>query len=233
MLYDKGYDSSEEEELATVTARNRISTKDLFDILNRKYECIRESLICDMIRRHVGEGMWMSMNVHEKKQRVRNITAVEQHLRKNGFLDEIANLDGAQQRSPYNLVNLIGEPISTVEIYLSEELQKRNKLKETGYSAEEIDRKLLEEAQKNFDNAPCSYSQILNELAARWKAEKDFLWSDLRSVEPQLLKSSSDRLKQYLKLVRQFCRTRFDLRFNSAALAVGLAERYQTHSSKK
>ncbi|EDV29717.1 uncharacterized protein TRIADDRAFT_52404 [Trichoplax adhaerens] len=222
MLYDKGYSSSEEDELVTVTARNRISTKDLFDILNRKYECIRESTICDMIRRHVGEGMWMSLNVPDKKRRVKNLGKLEQQLRKSGFLDEIINLDGAQQRSPHDLISLIGEPIFAVEIHLSEELQKRNKLRESGLSTEEIDRQLLIKAVKKYDNTSCSYSQILNDLAARQNAETDFLWSDLRSVEPQFLKTANDRLKQYLKFVRQLCRARLDLRFHSVSLSVGL-----------
>ena len=73
-----------------------------------RYEILRDKLLLEMLKHHIGEGMWTVLSEHEQSERFMQVKMRVQRLRKDAKLDDAVALPGANLACSASLLSLMG-----------------------------------------------------------------------------------------------------------------------------
>ena len=73
-----------------------------------RYDILRDKLLLEMLKHHIGEGMWTVLSEDEQQERFMQLKMHIQRLRKDGKLDGAHSLPGAGLMYSSNLQALMG-----------------------------------------------------------------------------------------------------------------------------
>ena len=117
-----------------------ITNTNIFEILNVswcrllfcRYEILRDKLLLEMLRHHIGEGMWTVLSEDEQHERLMQLKMRVQRLRKDSKLDGANSLPGAGLTFFFNLSALMGLSRIGDEIQQQKEAEKIKELEKEG-----------------------------------------------------------------------------------------------------
>ena len=93
---------------------------------------MRDKLLLEMLRHHVGEGMWTVLSEDEQHERLMQLKMRVQRLRKDSKLDGANSLPGAGLTFFFNLSALMGLSRIGDEIQQQKEAEKIKELEKEG-----------------------------------------------------------------------------------------------------
>ena len=97
-----------------------------------RYELLREKLLLEMLKYHVGEGMWTVLSEHEQHERLMQLKLGVQRLWKEGKLDGTDSLPGAGKLYAATLLALMGYSRTGEKLKEAEESEKIKQLEKEG-----------------------------------------------------------------------------------------------------
>eukprot|EP00794_Sanderia_malayensis_P006079 gene6079-6782_t len=200
----------------------RVNATDLLNALKDKYDLIRDHLLLEMLKLHIGEGMMAAWSKKEQNERLFQVKIKEENLRKDGRSEEMVNLlPGTKNKCKYTLLWLMGESMSELR---EKDLRIKDKMKESGMEREDV----LEEFDKKvaFDEQQSiTTDELLLLLNHRLISEKEIVSNRLQGVDDYATMSVSEREQLFCLLYMMQLRALNEQSFESASLAVGLTER--------
>lgn len=99
-----------------------------------RYQHLRETLLKEMLKNHVGEGMWTALSTKEQNERTTQLAVKVKKLRKEGKLDanSASTLPGSGTILPVNMMALMGNSRFGALRLHKEEEKLRGLMKEKG-----------------------------------------------------------------------------------------------------
>ena len=97
-----------------------------------RYEVLRDKLLLEMLKHHIGEGMWTVLSEDEQQERFMQLKMRIQRLRKDGKLDGANGLPGAGLTYSFNLLALMGFSRMGEEIQRLEESERIKQMEDEG-----------------------------------------------------------------------------------------------------
>ena len=97
-----------------------------------RYEILRDKLLLEMLRHHIGEGMWTVLSEDEQQERIMQLKMRVQRLRKDGKLDGTNSLPGAGLTYTSNLLALMGFSRIGEEVQHLNESEKIKQMEQEG-----------------------------------------------------------------------------------------------------
>lgn len=90
-----------------------------------RYNVLRGKLLLEMLRNHIGSGMWQTLTETEKQEELFQLKLKEEKIRKENQLEQMAmGLPGAGLALDYNLFSIMGESLSQLEKRITEQQRK-------------------------------------------------------------------------------------------------------------
>ncbi|PFX16028.1 hypothetical protein AWC38_SpisGene19720 [Stylophora pistillata] len=217
------HEDEEWDEKGAKKARHKVTATDLIQALRTKYEILRDKLLLEMLRHHIGEGMWTVLSEDEQYERLMQVKMRVQRLRKDSKLDGANSLPGAGLTFFSNLLALMGLSRMGDEIQQREEAEKIKEMEKEGKSNKEIEEELLKSREKALQGHAKS-EQLLLDLEKRYQQDKDAITAKLKGAGTNTM-TAEQKLTEYGLIIREQLRAREEGKFESASLAVGIAER--------
>ncbi|RMX39987.1 hypothetical protein pdam_00022972 [Pocillopora damicornis] len=244
------HEDEEWDEKAAKKARQKVTATDLIQALRTKYEILRDKLLLEMLRHHIGEGMWTVLSEDEQHERLMQLKMRVQRLRKDSKLDGANSLPGAGLTFFFNLSALMGFSRIGDEIQQQKEAEKIKELEKEGNDKEnmcnnqesielatdidpsrinirksnkEIEEEMLRSREKALQGHAKS-EQLLIDLEKRYRQDKDAITAKLKGAGTNTM-TAEQKLTEYGLILREQLRAREEGKFESAGLAVGIAER--------
>lgn len=204
--------------------KEKVTATELLNALKEKYEVLREKLLQQMLRIHVGEGMWQTLTEHEQHEKLFQLKLKEEKLRKEGKLDTMAiHLPGSRVALQFHLFSLVGESGTELEKRLVEE---ERKVHESGLSKDEVRNEFLKKLdQKEMEHS--STEAVLVDINNRYTYEREVLMNKLQGISGFTTLNPFERENILFCLVQARLRGTQESAFASCGICVGLSERVQ------
>ena len=204
--------------------KHKVTATELLDALRDKYKILRDALLLQMLRNHIGEGMWQALPEHEQQEKLFQLKIKEEKIRKEGKLETMAiHLPGSRTSANYNVFSLMGESVPELEQRI---LDQQEKIRESGLPMEEVVREFGKKLN-NKEKLNSSATLLLLDLNGRYLFEKDTITKKLQGLSGFRTLTASDREKIMFSFVQAILRGIQEKSFVSCALCIGLSERVQ------
>ena len=89
-------------------------------------------LLVEMLKFHIGEGMWTVLSVQEQQERLVQLKLRVRKMRKDGKLELATSLPGASQSYAETLLSLMGYSRQGKERQMKDEENLKKKMEEEG-----------------------------------------------------------------------------------------------------
>lgn len=211
-LDDEGIDDMTED--IAQPAKKGVSL--IFDLMNLKYDLLRERVIILMAEGDMGSGIWISSSPAQQKAALRKISTTEKQLRRNRQLNSSSHaIPGSNilLRDYDNLLGKLGEELRAEEKSLN---IRRRDMRQGGSKDDDIEdtfKRMFEEVL----NSRMNCGDVLVLLENRQEKER----KQLLSIDSSLLSEYHGRLAAQITSLRRFDHP------ETCALSVGLLERNQ------
>lgn len=203
--------------------RHKVTATDLVQALRTKYEMLRDKLILEMLKHHIGEGMWTVLSENEQSERFMQVKMRVERLRKEGKIDGADSLPGAGVMYSSSLLALMGLSRIGEEKQKLEEAEIIKRMESEGKTNKEIEEQLSAFQQKAAQGQSKS-EELLVDLEKRYRQDKEKITARLKGADTNTL-TTEEKLTEYGLVIREQLRARGEAKFASAALSVGIAER--------
>ena len=107
-----------------------ITTITLASVL--RYEILREKLLLEMLKCHIGEGMWAVLSENEQLERLMQLKLRVRKLRKDGKMEAAVSLPGAGLVYSTNLLALMGYSRAGAKQLREEEAEMKKSMEAQG-----------------------------------------------------------------------------------------------------
>ncbi|CAD5119308.1 DgyrCDS7935 [Dimorphilus gyrociliatus] len=188
----------------------------VFDLLNLKYDILRERVIILMAEGDMGSGLWIGSTPSQQKAVLRKISTTEKQLRRKKQLASSSHaIPGSHilLRNFDALLGKLGEELTADQRSLN---IRRRDMKKSGTKEVEIEQTLKRLFEESLDSRmKCGDALVI--LEERQEKERKLLLS----MSPNLLTESHGRLAAQITSLRRFDHP------ETCALSVGLLERNQ------
>ncbi|XP_071784125.1 uncharacterized protein [Asterias amurensis] len=223
LIFDDGQDYEVDYKM-----RNRVTVQDLMEALEQKYDILREKLLWEAVKKHIGVSIWSSMSEGEQQEQVLRVQMKEHHLRRTKDLEQIQRLVISYQHYDSRLVAMMGCLRSEFERQAMDHQSKVAMLQADGKTEDEIYEIFANEnAQKVQGATTCG--QLLIDLHKRHEKEREFLLSVLKMGNRRAL-TSAEMITEYLSLAAEQLIASYEGEsFEYSSMATGLAERPQQY----
>ncbi|XP_078596993.1 uncharacterized protein LOC144873475 isoform X1 [Branchiostoma floridae x Branchiostoma japonicum] len=228
VIFDDGTDWGEDTERR---ARDRVGVTELLAALDEKYRLLRERLLEEMVKVNIGEGNWLSLSESERQEHVLQIQLKADQLFQSKQLDQAPTLPGGGQPRDQNLRALMGEIYDDQKKRQEDQMEQTKRFMEEGRSDEEI-YQILENNYRDFISGSTTTGELLSDLQQRYELEKSTLLGKLQS-DGTLVLGVPERILALVYLMRQHRCARDEGSFDTALLATGIAERFQTYKAQR
>ncbi|XP_060592636.1 LOW QUALITY PROTEIN: trichohyalin-like, partial [Ruditapes philippinarum] len=183
--------------------------------LEDKYDAMKDKLLMEVLMKEHGEAEWNRMSEKQRQKKLIDLKIKERQLRREGKMDEIANIIGSYLENEKLLDDFIVETEQQQRERLEARLKRRKQLKEEreaqGLAADDttIDaiveeeeaeimrqkrRNILEDLQRNFDDEKAQLLKTLSYQTDKASREKQ------RQIELAKLKRDERKMKKGEKL---------------------------------
>ncbi|XP_038068700.1 trichohyalin-like isoform X2 [Patiria miniata] len=225
LIFDDGKDYEVDYKM-----RNRVTVQDLLEALEQKYDILREKLVWEAVKKHVGDPIWASMSEGEQQEQVLRVQMKEHRLRRSNDLDQIARLVVAYQHYDSRLVAMMGWLRSEFERRSMDHQSKVAVLRDEGKTEDQIYEIFANEYAQTVQGVT-TCGQLLVDLHKRHMKEREFLLSVLKMGNRRAL-TSAEMITEYASLAAQQLIASYEGEsFEYSAMATGLAERPQQFMS--
>ncbi|KAJ8301441.1 hypothetical protein KUTeg_020428 [Tegillarca granosa] len=202
------------------------SETELLEALDGKFDALRDKLLAEALMRQLGESEWNRLSDLERQKKLTELKLKEKQLRREGRLDELAEILGDALQYDETLKKLLGDSKEEQERKLRERLARRKQRLAQGMTEEECDKLEQEDIAKEEEEEKKRHKNILLELQHHYEKEKEELLRRLRN-ESDRQEQERKRQIEVMKLKKQERKARKEEKFNSAALVIGLAEEHE------
>ncbi|XP_047146715.1 trichohyalin isoform X1 [Hydra vulgaris] len=202
--------------------KDHITASDLIDVLNEKYQVLRDKLLLEMLQDHFGMSMWQALSEFEQQEKLYQLKIKEEKLRKESHLEEMAkHLPGSGIGTSYNLFTLMGESAPEMEIRIQE--QEEIALKD-GRSYEDVESDFIKKLAIK-DKERSSSELILIAINNRYELEKDYILRKLQGLGGYSPMDAKERENQFFSYMISKIRGIQAKSLYSCAISIGLSER--------
>ncbi|PIK40892.1 putative trichohyalin isoform X4 [Apostichopus japonicus] len=194
MMFDDGVDVGR-------NIRNQVTVQDLLEAMDEKYDILREKLIWESLRSHIGETIWSTMPESEREEQVLKIKTKHQQLIAQKEEHKVAQLSIGYQNYSSRLVAMMGYHREEQLQFMQDTQEKRGTLRADGKSEEKIVDTLTVDYSKLMEGST-TCGELLCDLQKRHMAEREFLVAVLKGVQGRVL-FSAEMVSEYILYVQQ------------------------------
>ncbi|XP_022097553.1 trichohyalin-like isoform X2 [Acanthaster planci] len=199
--------------------------------LDKKYDALKDKLLIDILRSHLGEKEWARMKEQDRQKKLLDLRQEERRLRKEGKMDALAALLGNHAKTQADLKKLMGDSRTDYQEKLKMRIERRKKKIAEGGNLDDIEEELSEEEGDSQDSSSKG-SSPLEDLQRRYDSEREAILMRLNSSEAEYM-SEKERQAELIRLRLELRKARGEDNFIAAALVMGLAERNQATTSQR
>ncbi|XP_078676996.1 uncharacterized protein LOC144913832 [Branchiostoma floridae x Branchiostoma belcheri] len=228
VIFDDGTDWGEDTQQQ---ARDKVGVTELLAALDEKYRLLRDRLLEEMAKVHVGERGWLSLSESERQEQLLQVQLKADQLFQSKQFDQASSLPGGGQPQDQNLRALMGEIYDDQKKRQEDEMEQTKRFMGEGKSDEEI-YQILENNYRDFISGSTTTGDLLSDLQQRYEVEKSTLLGKLQA-DGNLVLGVPERILALVYLTRQHRCARDEANFETALLATGLAERFQTYRAQR
>ncbi|XP_066283910.1 trichohyalin-like isoform X2 [Branchiostoma lanceolatum] len=228
VIFDDGTDWGEDTQQR---ARDKVGVTELLAALDEKYRLLRERLLEEMAKVHIGEGNWLSLSESERQEQVLQVQLKADQLFQSKQFDQAPTLPGGGHPHDQNLRALMGEIYDDQKKRHEDQMEQTKRLMEEGKSDEEIFQ-VMENNYRDFISGSTTTGQLLSDLQQRYELEKATLLGKLQA-DGNVVLGVPERILALVYLMRQHRCARDEGGFDTALLATGIAERFQTYRAQR
>ncbi|GFN88861.1 trichohyalin-like [Plakobranchus ocellatus] len=197
--------------------------KKVVQALEKKYDAMKDKLLMEALMREMGEAEWSRLSDLERQKKLVELKMREKRLRREGRMDEIAQLLGDFADDSDKLSQFLGQSAEDQKRRLQEKLELRKRLREEKEAkGETIDDETLDDLVEEEDKK-MQRKNILANLDMQFEAEKAALLSGLKNQSDQKMREKK-RQMELAKLQREQRKLKKEDKFDSAAMIFALGE---------
>ncbi|KAJ8047726.1 hypothetical protein HOLleu_06793 [Holothuria leucospilota] len=225
MLFDDGLDVGR-------NIRNSVTVQDLLEAMDVKYDILREKLIWESLKRHIGDTIWSTMSESEREEQVLKVKTKLKQLIEQNEVKKVSDLSISYQNYSSHLLAMMGYHREEQIQFMQDTKEKTGMLRADGKSEEEIMDILTSDYSKQMEGST-TCGDLLLDLHKRHMAEREFLIAVLKGVQGRVLFSAEMVSEYILYVLQQILASREGEGFEHASIVTGLSERPQEFKSDR